>query len=268
METLTRNYIRKTVDRVGFTREVMEKFADEINAAGRILIKPNIVSHEHYPTTTHPDLLDAILDLLDGRDVAVGDGMAVDVVATRTALNKHPLSRVCEKRGVPMLDMHQGGSLKLKSPRKYSFSMSRLPKNFDYVISLPVLKVHSICTMTGALKNQFGYFTKGERIKMHSRLKDINKAIAEVNAMVPADLFIIDAVTTLVGTNEVRHGGRPSELGYMLAGKDPVALDAKGLELLQTVEDKLWGLEAMDVPYIRYAMEYGVGDPAGKVVEI
>lgn len=266
--TENKNFIRKTADRAGFVREALERFKGEIFAAKRVLLKPNIVSHEHYPTTTHPELLAAALDFLRGRDVAVADGMAVDIVTSHRALLKHPLQAVCETRGAPLHDMHQGGTINLKSPRNYSFTISRLPGNFDYVISLPVLKSHSICRMTGALKNQFGYLTKAERIKMHTHLKDIHKGIAEVNALMPANLFIVDAVETLTVTNEVRHGGRRATLGYMLAGKDPVALDARGLSLLQSVDDKLWGARPEDVPHLRYAIEFGLGNPAGELVEI
>ena len=263
-----RNFYSKTTDRAGFAVDVLARFREEIFAAKRVLVKPNIVSHEHYPTTTHPEVLAATLDFLKGRDVAVADGMAVDIVMSHRALVRHPLSLVCESRGAPLHDLHQGGTITLKSPRGYSFTMSRLPRNYDYVISLPVLKSHAICRMTGALKNQFGYVTKSERIKMHSHLKDIHKGIAEVNAMTPASLFIVDAVETLTVTNEARHGGRRAQIGCMLAGKDPVALDAKGLSLLQSVDDRLWGARPEDVPHLRYAIEYGLGDPTGEVVEI
>ena len=64
---------------------------------------------------------------------------------------------------------------------------------------------------------------------------------------------------TLTHTNEVRHGGRKASLGYMLAGTDPLSLDAAGLEILQTVEPKLAGKTPDDIPHLRYAIELGVG---------
>lgn len=261
------NFLRKTTDRESFTFDILEKFKERINFARRILVKPNIVSYEDYPTTTHPKVLATVLDFLKGKDVAVADGMAIDILTTHQSLVRHPLSRVCEERGVPLFDLHQGRSATYQSSRKYSISISVLPKNFDFIISLAVLKSHGICKMTGALKNQFGYLTKAERIKMHAHLKDIHKGIAEVNALVPAQLFIVDAVETLVVTNEQRHGGKKAFLGYMLGGDDPVALDSAGLKLLQTVDEKLWGLTAEDVPYLKYAFEYGLGDINREVIE-
>lgn len=263
-----RNFVKKTTDRRSFVVGILEEFKKELSLARRILVKPNIVSYEDYPTTTHPEVLAVVLDYLEGRDVAVADGMAVDILTTHHSLVRHPLSRVCEERGAPLFDLHRGEARTYQSPRKYSVSMNNLPKSFDFVISLPVLKSHAICKMTGALKNQFGYLCKSERIKMHTHLKDIHKGIAEVNAIAPAQLFIIDAVETLVGTNERRHGGKRAHLGYMLGGVDPVAIDSAGLKLLQMVDEKLWGLAPPDIPYLQYAHEYGLGNIEREVIEI
>ncbi|MHC1587136.1 MAG: DUF362 domain-containing protein, partial [Candidatus Syntropharchaeia archaeon] len=73
----------------------------------------------------------------------------------------------------------------------------------------------------------FGFLSKKERILFHTKIgkrraKDIHRGIAELNTIVLPDLFIVDAVYTLTGANEIRHGGKKRKLGYMLAGKDPV----------------------------------------------
>ena len=263
-----KNFYRKTQDRVSFAREVLDAFWDEIAEAKRILIKPNIVSHEGYPTTTHPDLLDVILEALEGLDVSVGDGVAIDVIGARKALQRHPLKAICDRRGVRLLDFHHGRSGPFKSPRGYILNMTKVPLSYDYVISLPVLKAHGVCGITGALKNQFGYLTKAERLKMHSHFKNIHQGIAEINVLMPPNLFLVDAVETLIGTNEVRHGGKKGNLGYMLAGKDPVLLDSFGVKILGTVDDNLWGKDPIDILHIRYAQQFGLGDPAGDIREV
>jgi uncharacterized protein (DUF362 family) len=45
----------------------------------------------------------------------------------------------------------------------------------------------------------------------------------------------VDAIQTLVRCQEIRWGGIKKDLGYMLAGKDPVELDMEGVKLLSTV---------------------------------
>lgn len=261
-------FFRKTTDRAGFTAEMLERYSDIIDKAKRIFVKPNIVSHEPYPTTTHPDVLDETLKFLKGRDILVGDGPAVDIMHSHRIIIEHTLHHVCERHNVKVIDLHQSPTAVYKTPRGFSIALSKTPFNFDFIISLPVLKSHKFCTMTGALKNQFGFCTKAERLKLHAGIKDIHKAVAEINTFRPPSLVIMDAVDILIDTNEVRHGGKPAHLGYMLAGTDPVALDARGFELLVTVDRKLWGKHPKDVKHIYYAAEYGVGRIDGEVEEI
>jgi len=54
-----------------------------------------------------------------------------------------------------------------------------------------------------------------------------------------ASFFIVDAIETIIITNEIRYGGKKKYLGYMLAGKDPVSLDIEGLKLLQKIDPNL-----------------------------
>jgi uncharacterized protein (DUF362 family) len=71
-------YFSETKDRRDFTIKVLDVFKESLEKAKKIFVKPNIVSYEGYPTTTHPDVLDAVLSRLVDSDVVVGDGPAVD----------------------------------------------------------------------------------------------------------------------------------------------------------------------------------------------
>ncbi|MFC1487963.1 DUF362 domain-containing protein, partial [Thermoproteota archaeon] len=141
---------------------------------------------------------------------------------------------------------------------------STLPNECDYVISLPVLKAHKQCGLSGALKNQFGYLSKLDRILMHTKIKDIHKGIAEVNIVNPTNLFIIDAIETLTKAQECRHGGCPAKLNTMMAGTDPVALDTFGHKILQTVDPTI----KKNIKHINYAQQYSVGKKDHKINEI
>jgi len=265
----TAGFIRKTTDRVRFVSEMMSRYAGLIEGAGRVFVKPNIVSHEPYPTTTHPEVLDTVLGALAGKDVLVGDGPAGNILLfTERTLRAHSLYRVCESREVRMVDLHSTSSDTYQSPRGFSVGLSSVLFEYDLIISLPVLKAHPVCTMTGALKNQFGFTTKAERIMVHSGMKNLHKCVAEINAIRTPELFIMDAVETLVRANEVRWFGVKKTLGYMLAGTDPVALDARGLKLLGSVHKKFLGKTYEDVSHLAYASEYGVGAVDDQLEEI
>jgi uncharacterized protein (DUF362 family) len=94
---------------------------------------------------------------------------------------------------------------------------------------------------------------------MHSKIKSIEKGIAEVNAAVPSDLFIVDGVETMVNAQECRHGGCPEKLNALIAGTDPVSLDIFGLNLLERVEPKFEEKKEKAWRYIEYAAKYGLG---------
>ena len=254
-------YLRKTDDRRGFVRSVVKEFWALLCEAESVFIKPNIVSYEPYPTTTHPDVLAALLELLPNSRVVVGDGPAFDAGSADKLLEQHPLRDVCREFGVPLVNLYRLGMESRASSRGFSVKLSTYPAKFDLVISLPVLKEHMVCGITGALKNQFGLLARFERIKMHTGIKNIHRSIAELNAILTPDLFIVDAVETLLVAQEVRHGGHRTRLGYMLAGVDPVALDSVGVRLLAEVDPDMQGVKPEDIPHLQHAIKYGLGNP-------
>jgi uncharacterized protein (DUF362 family) len=139
-----------------------------------------------------------------------------------------------------------------------TLSLSVVPRSFDVIIPLPFLKRHITCTITGAVKNQFGLLDVNARGAIH-RGPDIHKAVAAIAAVERCDLFILDAVETLLCAEEVRHGGRKSFLGYMLASIDPVALDSAGFDLLKWRDSSLIDSAVRDVRHLALAEDCGVG---------
>jgi uncharacterized protein (DUF362 family) len=252
-------YYRETFNRSDFVVKTLEIFKEQLDTAKRIFIKPNIVSSEPYPTTTHPEVLNVLLGELSSREIVVGDGPAVDAGRSDKVLHNAPLQEICRNHKVDLVNLYSEPMKRVKSKRGYSIKVSAVPLSCDFVISVPVLKVHNSCGLSGALKNQFGYLSRLDRVLMHTGLKNIQKGIAEVNAAVPTNLFIVDAVQTMIKAQECRHGGCPTELGTMIAGADPVSLDCFGLSLLQKVEPELREKKS-NMRYIDYASDYGVGN--------
>jgi len=163
------------------------------------------------------------------------------------------LRESCDKYGIELLDLLSKGIRKVKT-QSLELEVSLMAFEYDFIISLPVLKTHSVCGMTGALKNQLGFLSLSQKSHLHYD-GDVHRIIAELNQVVKPGLHIVDAIQTMVTTNEVRHGGRTVALGYMLAGVNPVSLDAVGLELLAKVEPKLKGKRVNDILHIKHAIE-------------
>jgi uncharacterized protein (DUF362 family) len=186
-------YFAETCNRKDFVTKTIKIFKTQIDQASSIFIKPNIVSSETYPTTTHPQILDTLLDHLSEKEIIVGDGHAVDTGYTKNIIENSPLKEICSHHNIELVNLYNKKMKKWKSPRGYTIKVSTLPLECDYVISLPVLKAHKQCGLSGALKNQFGYLSKLDRILMHTKIKNIHKGIAEVNLGCPTNLFIVDA---------------------------------------------------------------------------
>jgi uncharacterized protein (DUF362 family) len=259
MRSVSLVYYRETSNRRDFVTKTLEIFKEQLENAKRIFIKPNLVSSEPYPTTTHSEVLDALLSKLSSHEIVVGDGPAVDAGRSDKVLRDAPLQEICRNHNVRLVNLYSAPMKSMKSKRGYTIKVSAVPLSCDFVISVPVLKIHNSCGLSGALKNQFGYLSRLDRVLMHTRLKNIQKGIAEVNAAIPTDLFIVDAVQTMIKAQECRHGGCPAELGVMIAGADPVSLDCFGLNLLEKVEPQLREKKP-NMKYIDYASDYGVGN--------
>jgi uncharacterized protein (DUF362 family) len=252
-------YFSENCSRDYFVGQILETYKSPLQKATRVFVKPNIVSYEPYPTTTHPQVLEAVLKRLSGCEIIVGDAPAIEAGRSSKILQKSPLREVCEAHGIKMVNLYSEKMKTVMSSRGYKVRVSTLPLSCDFVISLPVLKIHFMVGLSGALKNQFGYLSRQDRLLMHCKVKNINKAIAEVNAAVPTNLFIVDAVETMIKAQECRHGGCPAQLNTMIAGTDPVSLDLFGLQLLKRLEPKFEEKKDQALRYIEFAKSYGLG---------
>jgi uncharacterized protein (DUF362 family) len=281
-------YSEKTEDRENFVLSVMKKFYKEIEPRKKIFVKPNIVSFEPYPTTTHPDVLRAVLKFLANKnrhEIIVADAPAPDAGSASKVIKKHDLQKVCNEFDLELKNIYDLGFRTIGTGSGFDLQVSELAFSSDYMISLPVMKAHCMdCIgITGALKNNFGLLAAKDRIILHSvgglpfravrkilgsksdkpfklirkilrMKKDINLAIAELNVIRKPDLFIVDMVDTLINGNEVRHGGIKKHVGLMFAGKDPVALDSFGLSVLNKIDPRLKGKNPEDISHIKYYM--------------
>ncbi len=102
-----------------------------------------------------------------------------------------------------------------------------------FIISLPVLKDHSFTRTTIAMKNMFGlapapyYQGSWNKSKLHS--PSTHRSVVDVCLYKRPGLCVVDASVALTG---MHLSGTPKPLGLILAGFDPVAVDAVGSRLL------------------------------------
>ena len=97
----------------------------------------------------------------------------------------------------------------------------------DFFISLAKMKTHSVAVMTGCLKNQFGCLPDMHKDRYHPYLPAV---IADVNSAVRPDLCILEACPAMEGNDPVL--GDPRDLGIILLGVDPLAIDATAARIM------------------------------------
>ena len=100
--------------------------------------------------------------------------------------------------------------------------IAKLAQKADVLINLPCAKSHTATDVSFGLKNNMGLIW--DRSFFHTGT-DIHAAIAELATVVRHHLTILDATRALL-TNGPTGPGKVEELGLIVAGIDPLAVDA------------------------------------------
>ncbi len=128
----------------------------------------------------------------------------------------------------------------------------RVPTMFagKQVLHLPTLKTHGHTTTTGAVKNSFGGLLREERHYCHKHIHEVLvELIVMQNALHPAQFSVVDG--SVAGDGAGPRTMVPRERNRLVAGADPVAVDAVGAALM--------GFDPLSIPYLRMAHERELG---------
>ncbi|NCO36226.1 MAG: hypothetical protein AUJ92_01510 [Armatimonadetes bacterium CG2_30_59_28] len=116
----------------------------------------------------------------------------------------------------------------------------------DVIVNLPLLKVHSCCLATLCLKNLKGCLRPQDKMEFHR--VGLLPAIVALNRIVRPQINVIDAINGMEGEH---NNGSLVPLNLLIAGRDPVAVDAVGCAQM--------GMAPEEVPLLRMAAEAGLG---------
>lgn len=239
--------------------------AQEIESLGLrdplIGIKPNLVVAQpsHWGATTSPELVAGVLRYLKERGfqrIVIMESSWVGE-CTEEAFKACGYEILQKQYEVQLVDLKKD-NFEERDIDGYKLSICRLPLTVDYLINLPVLKAHCQTKITCALKNMKGCIPDAEKRRFH-RL-GLHRPIAYLNKALRPHLTVVDGI---IGDLTHEEGGNPVRMGRVIAGRDPVLIDAYVAELL--------GYRVNEIPYIEMAAHLGVGRAelqAGDVVEL
>ena len=228
-----------------------------ISSNSRILLKPNLVIVKPNSTgaTTNPLILDALIEHLmrtSPREIIIGESSQIGD-DTMEAYKITGIQDVAHKWKATLLDFKRDRQISLDIPRGKIIRkvlVAETVKNVDYLINLPILKVHSQTKVTIGMKNLKGCIHDKEKSRFH-RL-NLHQCIADLNTILVPDLTIVDA--TLCSFNW-ELGGAPVRLNTILAGKNVLAVDI--------IAASIMGYSLDEITHLQLAAQAGLG-PANK----
>ncbi len=121
------------------------------------------------------------------------------------------------------------------------------------IVSVPVLKTHFRCTLSGALKNLWGCLDD-DRHLYHDELP---LRIAQIHTALRPVLHVMDATVGMEGNGP--KAGTPRVTNLILGSDDPVALDAAACQIM--------GFFPEEVEHLLVAQKAGLGQMGPETVE-
>ena len=235
-----------------------------------VIIKPNM----GFPTppelhaTTSPALVAAV-----ARQVLDCGASRALIVDNPTRRPEACLRSIGIKEAVADLDVHllmptsEKFYKQVRVPEGKSLKRTRILEEAleaDVHIALPIAKSHNATGFSGCLKGMMGLIL--DRESFHSRY-DLNQAIADLNTVIKAQLVVMDGLQVMT-TDGPAGPGKLQTCNTIIAGRDPVSVDAYGVRLAP-----LYGrrIKPRQIKHLKKARAMGLGSlslPGERVIEL
>ena len=234
---------------------------NEIQKGSRVLIKPNLLSPAlpRHAVLTHPSIVRAAVEYcLDrGARPLVADSPAMgtfDLLLRMSGIRDALRGLDCECRPFQT-------SVRVDIGEPFgAIEIAEDAVRADFIVNLPKFKTHSQMLLTLAVKNLFGCVVGYRKPEWHMRAGVDRQAFARLIARIGRTLRpafnILDGVLAMEGQGPGM-GGVPRELGVLLAGRDPFALDRVVCRMLD--------LDPEQVPVLKAAREMGFPAPEAEL---
>jgi len=256
----------------------------------RILLKPNLVAPD-VRCTTKPEVVRTVAQLMKkaGKSVMIGEGSAAagnfnvigdETFRTRKAeildgMQKYVFdslgyTQMAESLNIPLVNLHSGNIVEVPLSNGFAAKSVKIHKalvDSDLVCSIPIMKTHTLATVTLAMKNLIGLYPGTEYYSVRSWLHDraaekgsqgVAFEVVDMNNAVKTGLSIIDASTAMEGDGPFN--GTLVDMGLIIAGTSPLAADMVGTALM--------GFEFAEIPVFALAHNYGMSPQSLDDIEI
>ncbi|HKK41455.1 MAG TPA: DUF362 domain-containing protein [Bacteroidales bacterium] len=245
-----------------------------------IVLKPNLVTADRR-CTTKPEVVGALASLLKkaGKNVMIGEGSAAaekfnvigsDICRTRKkdildSMQKYVYdtlgyTEMARSLDIPLINLHSGDIVEVPLEGGFAASSVKIHRTLteaDLVCSVPMMKTHTLATVTLAMKNLIGLYPGTEYYSVRSWLHDkaaergsqgIDFEIVDMNRAVKTGFCVIDASSAMEGNGP--SDGSLVDMGLIVAGTSPLAADIVGSTLM--------GFDPGAIPALQLAHKAGM----------
>jgi len=215
--------------------------------AKQILIKPSIYNPK-LVGNTKPELVRAIartFSNLGHISIVESDN---PIRTTKEAFEASGYSELANEN-VELINLSEIPLQPLKMAGHYfdTLEMPTLLTKTNFFVNVPTLKLEpEISTVGGGIKNLFGLIPEPDKRHYHSKIDDV---LLDILTAFRPELTVMDLTTLVIGDREE---GNTKDVGAVIVGSDPVAVDAFCSDLL--------GLDPMKISYLKRAFDLGLGE--------
>ncbi len=252
------NYERKLVkQKVQELVEAAGGLAEVVSSGAKAALKVNLIGGFHFQPPegysapesyiTHPEVTRALCELLI--DAGASKLYIVEGLYDPESSVTWGYTQMAKELGAEIIDLNQ--------PEPYtnfarvptgpgwlvyeSFWLNGILAEVDACLSVAKLKCHYECGITLSLKNMIGIVPVSKyrlseehwwRSALHGQASEtktrLPRAILDLNRARPVDFALIDGIMTAEGGETPRGSFHPIQPGILIAGTNPVAVDAVG----------------------------------------
>lgn len=249
-----------------------------IKRGSTVLIKPNFNTGDPHPASINPEVIRAVIRLVKNQDpykILIGDRSSF-WSDTLKCMKQNGVYEVAEQEGVELYPFDNAEWVRVNPAKAKAwpkgFTVPKILNEVDYVISMPVIKTHSIATFTMAIKNWVGILEPLQRttdLHLFNSNKDtFGYMLAELHLARVPDFIIMDGTKVFVKGGPTE--GTAVEAGLIVASNDIIANDVVGLAILKTLGTipRIQDISVWSQPQIVRAVELELGAKSTSEIKI
>ena len=218
-----------------------------------VMLKPNLINASPHPVTTSPAFCEAVIGFIRQHTeapIVIAEGCGDPALDTHAVFYQLGYTDLAQRLGVDLMDLNTASLVCCTESQCQLYPEMWLPEAvFEHVlISLPVLKAHSLAQLTGTMKNMMGlappeyyggHHGSWKKASFHLHL---DQAIIELNHHRRPDFTVMDAS---IGLADYHLGGACCDppANRILSGFDARAVDR--------VAAGFWGMDWRSVGHLR-----------------